>query len=125
MDALFMTAALHCITKLKSFCQEALRLTGDPSQLDKFAAKHQKLIEFVEIANSVFEIGIICQLLTALGLFVVLSFQMRYGVSYYVAIILVGTFFQLFLYCFLSECMYTKVSSYYLNKFKLISLRNV
>lgn len=107
-----MHIALHCKTELKAFCTIASNLVdGDDNsaQIDDFVSKHLSLMRFVESANSVFQIAICGQLLTALGLFVVISFQVRFGIDFCAAFVLLAIAVQLFFFCFLSECIYDTV----------------
>lgn len=110
MDCLFMMIALYCITKLKMYCKLASELTGIDEEINDLAKKHLKLIEFIAVANSALEYSILFQLSTALGLFVFGSFQVRHGFDYCVGIMFIAVMIQLFLYCLLSELIYTMVS---------------
>lgn len=102
--------ALHCVTKLKAYCRLATELANDNvEKIHEFAAKHLELVKLIEMANSVFGVTNLFQLLTTLGLFVALCFQMRYGIDYINVIIIPAAAVQLFFYCFLSECVYTWV----------------
>lgn len=105
-----MHIALHCRTELKALCSIASDLVdGSSAQIDDFASKHLSLMNFIESANSVFHIAICGQLLTALGLFVVISFQTRFGIDFCAAFVLLAIAIQLFFFCFLSECIYDTV----------------
>lgn len=100
--------ALHCTTKLKAYCRLASEL-ANVEKIHEFAEKHLELLQLIETAKSVFDVINLCQLLTTLGLFVVICFQMRYGVDYLIVILIFAAAVQLFFYCFLSERIYTLV----------------
>lgn len=110
MYMLYIVIAFYCVSKLKVFCKLAEELTELDKDIEKLAQKHLKLVEFISIANSSLGNAIFCQLMTALGLFVFASFHLHNGVDYCVTVLFATIMLQLFMYCFLSQYVYTMVS---------------
>lgn len=114
-DVLFSLVALHCITELSVCCRHTPSLADSNDEgstklrIKELVEKHRKLISLIETANSIFGIGISCQILSGLGFFVVLSFQLRYGFDFIVTLSFLVTVVQSFLYCFISDYTYTMV----------------
>lgn len=124
MDGLYMTISLHCVTKLQAYGRLASKLfdnTENSSKIDELVRKHLKLVNLIEMANSSFDCAMFCQLISTLGLFVTVSFQLNYGLDYCVTLVFVLVMAQLFIYCFLSECIYTTVSPKFSSKTDLDS----
>lgn len=105
--------ALHCIMKMKVYCQLAARLTSveqeSTARINELAKKHLKLLNLIETAESVFNILHLITFIATLGLLVTISFQTRYGFDYCSAVLFVAVMIALFFYCFLSECISTTV----------------
>lgn len=117
LDLLYLMIALYSVTKLKAQGRTATQLTGDDEEINSFAKTHLRLIEFISIANSAIKNSILSQFLSALGLFVFGTFQIHGGFDYSVLVMLVPVLFQVFLHCFLSQCVYTLVRLRILNIF--------
>lgn len=114
-DAFFLLMSRHSIMKLEVCCHHAETLcdfTADVSQslmVKKFTKRHLKVLNMIELANSIYKYMNLGQLLTALGLFVVVTFQTRFGVDYILSIIFTCSMLQLFFYCYLSDRVYSMV----------------
>lgn len=105
----FILMSRYFIAKLEVCCHHASKLcyfTADVSQsilIERFVKRHLKILNMIDTANSIYKFINIGQLLSALGLFVVVTLQIRYGLDFPLMIMFMAVMVQLLLYCYLSE----------------------
>lgn len=119
-DSLFILVTLHCASQIKVCCHYASKLADFDSEeaqaiaIDEFTKMHSKALKLIGIINSIFKFSNFGQLLSTLGLFVVVTFQARFDIDYCVLMVFVSSMCLLFMYCFLSEYISTMVTQFYL-----------
>lgn len=117
-DGFFVLTTLNCIAKL-SVCSHHVSKIGDFSDfylstemaqealIDKCVKYHLKALSLIATSNSLIELTNVVQIVTTFGMVVIMSFQLHLegGVSYILCLELFVAIFQLFLFCFLCECV--------------------
>lgn len=112
-DSFFIMMTLHCIAKLDVCCSYASKL-GTPGHdtrrnIVDFAKHHLRTLDLIRTVSSIYNIVNLGQILTALGLFVVIGFQARDGLEYPLIVMIAFFLLQLFMYCSMSERINTMV----------------
>lgn len=109
-----MMMTIHCIAKLEVCSYYAAKL-GTPGHdthqsIESFSKRHLKTLNLIDMVISVYKFANLGQLLSTLGLFVIVTFQTRFSFDYSIVLIFVLIMIQLFLYCSASELVYSAVS---------------
>lgn len=81
-----MMMAIHCIAKLEVCSHYAAKL-GTPGHdshqsIETFSKRHLKTLNLIDMVISVYKFANLGQLLSMLGLFVIVTFQARFSFDY-------------------------------------------
>lgn len=120
-----MLITFHCIARLSVCCHHVSRI-GDFNDfeidteeaqeafIDRWTRYHAETLDLITESNQVFEYSNLCQVLTTFGCTVLMSFLINEGKHNNAVFYLeAGAMFTvLFLYCYLSECVSSKVKEH-------------
>lgn len=109
---------MHCVARLAVCCHfidhlgrfDKVSEENQDKFIENFVKMHTKTLELVETISSIYRYVNLTQLLFALGLIVIVSFQLQTGIDNIIIILLAAVLLQLFSYCFFGECVSAMVS---------------
>jgi 7tm Odorant receptor len=119
--------SFHCIAKLAVCCHHAEKIgkfdkselkaeESDAQFVEKCIQMHMKTLKLVERTNSIYKIFNLGQFLFAIGFIVVTSFQIQSSVDKILLAFLLTLLLQLFMFCYLAECISVMVRDLKLEK---------
>lgn len=103
--------SLNCVAKLSVCCHHSNKIgnfeeiseENHAEFVDNLIKTHEKALQFVEKTNSIYKFVSLGQLLNAMALIAVVSFQIRSSVDNVVFILITVVLSQLLCYCFFGE----------------------
>lgn len=100
----------HYATSIGDFTIEGLKTERSQSDLvERLSGKHSQTLELMNIAESIYKFMNLGQLLTALAIFVSALFLIKTDVDVIISAAACAVAVQMFVYCFLGQCVSSSV----------------